>query len=327
MAINISTNATTPIQEISELYEIGKLTVLFSLSAVIIAGNILTIIAVASRKNLRRSATNMLVMNLAVADGLVGCLLIAFSAVSDISKDERVWRRSVCAARAPYYSIIVISACTLLAIAVDRYLAIVRPFSYKRHVTAGRARFISGLMWIFELVIVGTTTCYYGNVAPIERIRSGHISELLPTAIFASVILPQVCIPLLGNFILYWRIFATIRNRRRVAVACHDKQVSSVCLASRMSTAVTKMMSVVLAYLVLTWLPYFVLLPFTTYYQTNPLWLIYGMDLATVLVYTNSAVNPLIYGWLNREFRAAYVAILMCGKLRSSPPVEEACRA
>ena len=70
------------------------------------------------------------------------------------------------------------------------------------------------------------------------------------------------------------------------------------------------MMAVVLGYLVLSWLPYFVLLPGTTLLQAVPPWLHYGMDAATFLVYTNSAVNPIIYGWLNRDFRKAYVAIL-----------------
>jgi len=307
-------NGTDETRESIDAYTITKLFFSFCLATVIITGNVLTIAAILYTKKLRRSATNALVMNLAVADGLVGCLLIAFSVVSDVSKDEKVWRRSVCVARAPYYSIIVISACTLLAIAVDRYLAITRPFSYKRHVTVGRAQFISGLIWIWELLIVGTTTCYYGNNVPIEKIRSGHISELLPMAIFASTILPQVSIPLLGNFVLYWRIFRTIRNRKRIAITSDGTPTNAGCCINRMSAAVTRMMAVVLGYLILAWSPYFVLLPVSTLSQTNPKWLTYGMDVATFLVYTNSAVNPLIYSWLNRDFRQAYIDLLVCKK-------------
>jgi len=73
----------------------------------------------------------------------------------------------------------------------------------------------------------------------------------------------------------------------------------------------TKMMALVVGYLILSWSPYYVIIPL---YKMNdpgiPTWYVYMFDIVSILLYTNSFMNPIIYSWQIRDFREAYVKIL-----------------
>ena len=308
-----TTMSTLTRTQLPNVYKYAKFGWLVMLSLLIVIGNIMTIVAVARTRKLRRLPTNTLLINLAVADVLVGALLIVFVVLSLFVKTEHALRLTVCLARSPYYTTICVSTNTLLAIAVDRYLAIVHPLSYRRRVTIPRARVVSILIWLCQLIIVGGTSCFYGIVVPYERIASGSVKDLIPDIAFNFVILPQVYIPVAGNVILYLCIFISIRKRKRVSdnVLKPDGSTTSP-KDDKMATAVTKMMCIVLGYLIIAWVPYFSLVSLYSYEESKPFWFVYAEDVATFLVYSNSAVNPIIYSWFHRDFKEAYSRLLKC---------------
>ncbi|KAK2158416.1 hypothetical protein LSH36_171g08022 [Paralvinella palmiformis] len=218
-----------------EAYIVGRIVFIIILACFIIFGNSMTIYAVIRTKELRKMPTNIYVINLAVTDTLVGFFIICFQSVLASTTNEAVIRNSIYWARAPYYTAIIVSTCTLLAIAVDRYIAIVHPLFYKSRMTPKHAIFVSGAIWIAELAIIGGTSCYYGSVVPIQRIVAGNLVDLLPTNVYLGIILSQICLPVFGNIVVYTAIFINIYSRKRKP----DKRAA----------AVTKMMMLILGYL------------------------------------------------------------------------------
>jgi hypothetical protein len=301
---------------LSLAYRHGMLGITIIVVCVIIVGNAITIAAVVCTRKLRNAPTNILLVNLALADELVGWLLGVTLVLPFLLKTESALRASVCLIRAPWYTTITTSTYTLLAIAFDRYYAVLHPLSYKTSITTKRVLVMSSLIWLSQLIIVGGTTCYYGiTVTPVARIATSSIKDLIPTNVFIWVILPQIYIPLIGNIILYGCICVSIRKRVKVSGTPNG----GTSRPDKMVTAVTKMMCMVLGYLIVAWLPYFSLTYIYSYDDVIPFWFLYSIDAATMLVYTNSAINPFIYSWHHKNFKEAYSRILKCQRTTLEP--------
>ncbi|KAG7257514.1 hypothetical protein CRUP_005711, partial [Coryphaenoides rupestris] len=115
-----------------------------------VCGNVLVCWAVATNSNLK-TATHYFLVSLAVADILVGCLAIPFAVT--VSVGIRLDFHG-CLFLACFVLVLTQSSIfSLLAIAVDRYLAIKIPLRYKELMTGKRARVIIASLWILSFVI------------------------------------------------------------------------------------------------------------------------------------------------------------------------------
>lgn len=113
----------------------------------IVLGNVLTILAIAWARRLRNVVSNYFILNLAVSDLMVGVTLpyhLAFYVDDTLHRNK-----SVCISRFVMFSL----ACggsmyNLIAIAIDRYVAIVYPLSYNAYATKRRVLLIIVVAWI-----------------------------------------------------------------------------------------------------------------------------------------------------------------------------------
>ncbi|ELT93221.1 hypothetical protein CAPTEDRAFT_218548 [Capitella teleta] len=91
-----------------------------------------------------------------------------------------------------------------------------------------------------------------------------------------------------------------------------------------------KMSGVTLATMLALWAPYIAVNFYVEYYGQKglPWWLAeYGIQLAYSLMFCNSWVNPFFYCWLNKDYRAAFMAVLGIGKskVHSEGSMTEQC--
>jgi len=155
----------------SEVYFYGRYLLYFSEGIVIVIANILTLIVVIRTKKLRDVPANTFIMSLACADGMIGVLLPAII-LTLLTYDQNIWIVSACIFRGPYYAMFSISLSTLLAIAIDRYVAVVHPLIYKMQMTVTIARFTCICIWLLQLALWETLTCYYGSRISVGNGRS-----------------------------------------------------------------------------------------------------------------------------------------------------------
>jgi hypothetical protein len=130
---------------------IGILLAAFALSVVV--GNALVIAAVALRRRLR-SPTGLLLLSLAVADLLVGLLVLPFSSVHELFAHYWAFGDVWC----QMWLNVDVWMCTasiynLVAISLDRYIAIIKPLNYPMLVTKHRVRVCIGCVWLGSFII------------------------------------------------------------------------------------------------------------------------------------------------------------------------------
>ena len=127
--------------------------VLVSFILLTISGNMLVCLAVAFSKRLHR-VTNCFVVSLAVTDLLLGILVLPLSATLELRDNHWPLGGALCNI---YVSLDVMlctaSILTLLAISVDRYLAISSPLRYPSRVTGARAALAIATIWAMSLVV------------------------------------------------------------------------------------------------------------------------------------------------------------------------------
>ncbi|KAK2153911.1 hypothetical protein LSH36_281g02007 [Paralvinella palmiformis] len=311
MERNASTESALNRMRSNSVYFYGRYVVYFSEAIVIVLANLLTLIAVKRTMKLRKVPANTFILSLACADAMIGVISPA-AVMTTITYDKHVWISSVCLFRGPYYAMFSTSLVTLLAIAIDRYMAVVHPLTYRMRMTVNIARNICICIWLVQLTLWETLTCYFGSQVSVGNGRPGAAYDIFPGKTFAFLTQIEILIPLLGNVILYIVIYMKLRKRAVFPVSnINNVETLNVNQASAKTKVFTKMMALVVGYLILAWSPYYIITPL---YKMNdpgtPTWYVYMFDFATILFYTNSFMNPIIYSWQYRDFKEAYVKIL-----------------
>jgi len=127
--------------------------VLTVIVVLVVLGNALVIAAVILRRRLR-SATGLLILSLAVADLMVGLVILPFSIANEALNRYWIFGDTWCT----MWLTMDIWMCTasiynLVAISIDRYIAIIKPLNYPMLVTKFRARCIVAAVWIGSFII------------------------------------------------------------------------------------------------------------------------------------------------------------------------------
>lgn len=291
--------------------------VLIAVSSVV--GNVMVVWAVRINRSLR-DTTFCFIVSLALADIAVGALVIPLAITISIGLETR------------FYSCLLI-ACTvlvltqssilaLLAIAVDRYLRVKIPMSYKRVVTARRAGIAVLLSWLVSIV-VGLIPMLGWNErhqlrqnGSLSSSDSPELSDPVVTCAFETVMSMEYMVyfnffgwvlpPLLLMLGIYAEIFYMIHKQ------LNKKVMSSHSDPRRYfgkELKLAKSLALVLFLFAVSWLPLHILNCITLFTgsQNN---LHEGrmalMYVAILLSHANSAVNPIVYAFRINKFRSAF---------------------
>ncbi|KAM3867671.1 adenosine A2a receptor a [Diretmus argenteus] len=287
-----------------------------------VLGNVLVCWAVCLNSNLQ-SITNFFVVSLAVADIAVGVLAIPFAIVISTGFCSNFYG---CLFIACFVLVLTQSSIfSLLAIAIDRYIAIKISLRYNSLVTGQRAKGIIAICWVLSIIIGLTPMMGWHNSS--ERIFE-NISESINSSscaarglmecLFEEVVVMDymvyfnffgcVLIPLLMMLAIYLCIFMAARHQLKLIELKAYGEKSHSTLQKEVQAA--KSLAIIVGLFAVCWLPLHIINCFTLFCPDcarPPLWIMY---VAIILSHANSVINPFIYAYRIREFRFTFRKII-----------------
>ncbi|XP_067289215.1 neuropeptide FF receptor 1 like 3 [Pseudorasbora parva] len=326
-----STNSSTPDGIILSPYYQHSLPMaaLFTLAYLFIfllclMGNGLVCVIVLRNRHMR-TVTNIFILNLAVSDLLVGIFCIPTTLLDNLitgwpfsnticKLSGLVQGTSVCA-----------SVFTLVAIAVDRFRCIVYPFKPK--LTLFVAKVSIGTIWVLALTIMFPSVLMLtveeekGHFMVYSNNRTYPLYSCYETwpdpemrKVYTMVLFVHIyVIPLALIMLMYGRIGAKLYTTTILANAQQPNAPSRAkCPASQRKIRVIKMLILVALLFMLSWLPLWTLMLLTDYARPDEdnleLLTSYIFPLSHWLAFSNSSVNPIIYGYFNENFKRGFQA-------------------
>uniref|UniRef100_A0A672QTK1 Thyrotropin-releasing hormone receptor n=1 Tax=Sinocyclocheilus grahami TaxID=75366 RepID=A0A672QTK1_SINGR len=275
-----------------------------------IAGNVMVVLVVIRSKHMM-TATNCYLVSLAMADLTV--LLAA--GLPNISEVVASWiygyAGCVCITYLQYLGINV-SSCSITAFTIERYIAICHSIKAQFICTVSRAKKIIACVWIFTSLycimwffLVDTNETVYSNGVVV---RCGYrVSRNLYMPIYFLDFTLFYVVPLVVASVLYGLI-ARILFRDPLPSNLSEQRLS---VRSVSETGVTKMLAVVVVLFALLWMPYRTLVVVNSF-MDPPYLNTWFLLFCRMCIYTNSAVNPIIYNAMSQKFRAAFKRLCDC---------------
>ncbi|CAH1274885.1 unnamed protein product [Diabrotica balteata] len=290
-----------------------------------IFGNIMVIYILWKNLNLR-TATNLLIGNMAVAD-LLSLLIHPWVMLTlDLFQNYQLGVIG-CKGEGPVEcSLLIASVVSMSAVTYDRLTAIVLP--RETRITKKGAKTLIALMWIFGLLLslpmVFNRT--YKERKWLNFLEKYCTENLMVSNMYWYVIVAiLVWLPMTIQLICYISIFIKLDKYEKITVKSLNKQHMNY----KKKAAIT-MFIVTIVFMICR-------LPFTAYimyrhqlikeqkvtasssdikFQLNQSYYILWC-VSKYLIFVNSAINPLIYGVTNekffREFKSTKIAQIICG--------------
>ncbi|XP_052830450.1 alpha-2Db adrenergic receptor isoform X2 [Octopus bimaculoides] len=277
----------------------------------IIVGNFLVITVILRHKGMR-TRTNLFLLNLALADLLVGTLMAPFTLITIIS-GKWIFGERFCNVNGFMNALCYITSChTLMYISVHKYFSITRPFS--RFITISRIFIMVAAAWIWAIfcatmTITGlTSVCFkYGTSQCGPLYPNERKSYIHHTIIQVTVIL----IPLSVMAFTYISMYREIRAHTK-RLQQNTRLRKDTILAQQKKVIFT--LFIVLACFVLCWMPYHIYSMYVSLNKStrnfNPIM----NPIVYLFAYLNSACNPIIYALRSEAFRKGYQEILCMKK-------------
>ncbi|XP_066533816.1 trace amine-associated receptor 13c-like [Hoplias malabaricus] len=277
---------------------------------VTVLGNSVVIISVAHFKQLH-TPTNVLVMSLALADLLLGVIVMPFSMIRSV---DGCWfyGETFCFLHSSFDMLLTTASIFhLICIATDRYEAVCHPLQYPTKITIPIAWLMVALSWI----AVGGYS--YGllyskaNVADLDEYISSvscvGSCHLLFNELW-GVLDTMICffLPCSVMVCLYAQIFLVSRKHFRKIES--TKQCSVISQTMKHENKAAKTLGIVVGAFIFCWMPFFVNSLIDPYinFSTPPVL----FEVFLWLGYLNSTINPIIYGLFYPWFRKSLYLIV-----------------
>ncbi|XP_068187757.1 alpha-1A adrenergic receptor-like [Antennarius striatus] len=329
--------------DLSRAVPVGMVLASFIMFAIV--GNILVILSVVCNRHLR-IPTNYFIINLAIADLLLGTTVLPVSATQEVL-DYWVFGRIFC----DIWAAVDVLCCTasimsLCVISIDRYIGVSHPLQYPMIVTKKRALLAMLGVWALSTVIsIGPLLGW--KQPPSQDDTVCIITEEPFYALFSS--LGSFYIPLTIILTMYFRVYIVAKrttknleagmmkerqedsNELTLRIHCRSQQIQELCQSSKAGGGATagrstltvkllkfsrekkaaKTLGVVVGMFILCWLPFFLVLPIGSF-SSNLRPPETFFKVIFWLGYFNSCLNPIIYPCYSREFKQAFIRILRC---------------
>ncbi|XP_078614246.1 adenosine receptor A2b-like [Branchiostoma floridae x Branchiostoma japonicum] len=306
MACNITgQNLTTSIDWTTTT--IVSITVEIIIAVAAIIGNSFVCLAVYKNRRLR-GTTNYFIVSLAVADICVGLLGIPFAIVTALGLPDNFYG---CLMMLSFIIITTQSSIfSLLAIAVDRYVAIMNPLRYEYLMTTRTARWAIAATWTLSLLI-GMVPLMGWNLGPAQN--GCGFTDVIDFDYFVYFnFFGCVLTPLLIMGFIYSTIFWSVRKQLRL-IKSTDITTSAIEKKKKYfkkEVKAAKSLAIIVGLFAVCWLPLHTL-NCITHFTKDPCAFPYELLMTAILLsHANSAVNPVIYAFRNRDYRITFKSLV-----------------
>ena len=286
---------------------------LFLINLTALFGNTLLCIAFIKNNHLR-SVTNIFVLTLAVSDIVMSLTCMPLSEGSLLA-GEWIFGDLLCHIQGFLAHFLAFLSLEMMAItAVNRYFRVIKPDLYKKIFTPGYT----------TLIILSASLLSVGILASITFAQHGnlfvfHSGKAICVNLYRSLISTQiytifssftfVFLPAIVIIWCYTKVFRSIRRHFR-RLAARKMSSASINSINPAEIVVTRTVFAIVIAFFICWIPCIVI---DLVDITRDAWFDRRVYLAyTYFAYTSSAINPIIYGIMNRSFRAEYLKLLRC---------------
>lgn len=278
--------------------------VIVVLCTIIILENLLVLIAVLRNKKFH-SAMFFFIGNLAFSDLLAGSAYIANIFLSG-SRTFELKPVQWFIREGTAFIALAASVFSLLAIAIERYIAITKVKVYGSNKTC-RMFLLIGTCWVTSILLGGLPiigwNCIY-NLPDCSAVLPLYSKKyiLFVVTIFSLILLSIV--------ILYVKIYLIVRSSHQEAT---NSQAYSLL----------KTVTIVLGVFIMCWLPAFTILLLDSSCNIRLCTILSKADIFFSFATLNSALNPVIYTLRSKDMRREFLRVLCCwGVLQSGRPSE-----
>lgn len=321
-----STNTLAPPTDLASTnFEIAK-HVLYGIILVLsIVGNTTVIHIIRTRRSIRKTSYILLVFNLAICDVITPTLSIPFDWAYEDFGHKWIFGKVLCPVLWPLQTLFSTSSVlTLTMICYDRYRAVVHPFKARRVTKTHIKRCIFAIHLISLIFMV--------PYAVVLRQEGDECNEKWPTpvsnyrkAYTLALFLVQYGIPLVLMVALHSLALKTLfghsteddllRNPSKSAISNASilsststislQSIKRLYLTKEQNIRVTKMFVLVVTVFALSMFPNQVLWLWVDFGHgaDNEHFLLISV-VCRLFTYSNSVLNPVIYGFFSREFRS-----------------------
>ena len=284
---------------------------IFLINLTALFGN--TLLCVAFVKNNRlRSVTNMFVLTLAVSDIVMSLTCMPLSEGSLIAGNW-IFGDLLCHIQGFLAHFLAFLSLQMMAItAVNRYFRVIKPDLYKKIFTPGYT----------SLIILSASLLSGGILGSIMFAQHGklfvfHPGKAICVNLYRSLICTQkytifssvtfVFLPAVVIIWCYTKVFRSIRGHFR-QLAASKMSSESINNINPAEIVITRAVFAIVIAFFLCWIPCIVI---DLVDISRDDWFDRRVYLAyTYFAYTSSAINPIIYGIMNRSFRVEYLKLL-----------------
>lgn len=267
--------------------------VIVVLCAIIILENLLVLIAVCRNKKFH-SAMFFFIGNLAFSDLLAGSAYIANIFLSgsktfDLKPIQWFIREGTA------FIALAASVFSLLAIAMERYLAITKVKVYGSTKSC-RMFLLIGACWVTSILIGGLPIIGWNCINNLPE-----CSSVLPlySKKYIVFVFSIFSIILLSIVILYVKIYLIVRSS-------HQEATNSAAYA------LLKTVTIVLGVFIMCWLPAFIILLLDSSCSMQLCPILSKADIFFGFATLNSALNPVIYTLRSKDMRKEFLRVLCC---------------
>ncbi|XP_078146084.1 trace amine-associated receptor 1-like [Centroberyx gerrardi] len=224
-----------------------------SLAVFTMCGNLLIIISIIYFKQLH-TPTNYLILSLAVADLLVGALVIPFNIALSVSSCWYLADLICNIGRSLDVSLTTSSILNLCFISIDRYYAVCQPLRYRSKMNSHAAVIMIVVSWgVSALVGIGIIIMGLNEGKCEGRCFSFHIP-------LSSIIGPVLSfyLPAIIMLSTYLKIFLVAQRQALSIQNTNCQSIKSGASVSKMERKATKTLAIVMGAFLICWTPFFI---------------------------------------------------------------------